>query len=279
MLFRSSATQFSPIGPYAITAGLGSLAATNYSFTFFNGTLTVLAPTTGFVTTDSDGNLVVIGTNGNDCGSGSCGEGGIVINSSNTGSVSVSINGSSAGSFYVNPVTQRVIVYTLDGDDCIVMNGSAILEAHGGNNNDDITGGSGNDVLSGDNGNDTITGASGHDVIVGGDGADRLVGSSGNDILIAGDFVGASYADLRALMNAWLAEVGNGDSTNVDTADSLANTVDLATGNDGDVDKLTGSSGADLFIISASDQITDLKLKSLLDGATNSEGDVVQIIV
>jgi len=115
-------------------------------------------------------------------------------------------------------------------------------------------------------------------VIVGGDGADRLVGSSGNDILIAGDFVGATYSDLRSLMDAWLAEVGNGDATNVDTADSLANTVDLATGNDGDVDKLTGSSGADLFIISASDLITDVKLKVLLDGSTNKEGDVVEII-
>ncbi len=269
----TSATQFSPSGTYTITASLGSLAAMNYTFTFFNGTLTVLPGSTGFVTIDGDGNLVVTGTNGDDSGSG-----GIVINSSSTGAVSVFINGSSAGSFYVNPATQRVIVYSLDGDDSIAMNGPIILEAHGGNGNDDISGGSGNDVLSGDNGNDTVSGANGNDVIVGGDGADRLMGSTGNDILIAGDFVGATYADFRALMDAWIAEVGNGDSTNLDTADAIADSVDVTSSNDNDVDKLTGSSGADLFIVSLSDKITDARLKALIDGVTNSDGDVVEII-
>jgi Ca2+-binding RTX toxin-like protein len=272
------ATQFSPVGNYAINAALGTLAATNYSFSFVNGTLSVQTPTTGFVTTDGNGNLVVIGTGGADC----C-WGGIVIVAgefcNNIGVAAVSINGNVSGLYTLNAANNRVIVYSLGGDDCILMIGSLVLEAHGGDGNDSIIGGSANDVLWGDNGNDEITGASGHDVILGGDGADRLVGASGNDILISGDMVGASYGGLKSLMTSWLAEVGNNDSTNVDTAEALANTVDLTTGNDGDVDKLTGASGADLFIISASDLITDIKLKTLVDGATNSEGDVVQIIL
>jgi len=37
----TDATQYSAVGPYTITAALGTLASTNYSFTFVNGTLTI----------------------------------------------------------------------------------------------------------------------------------------------------------------------------------------------------------------------------------------------
>jgi hypothetical protein len=47
----ATATATSPVGPYAITAAQGSLAATNYSFSFVSGTLTI-APATLTVTAD-----------------------------------------------------------------------------------------------------------------------------------------------------------------------------------------------------------------------------------
>ena len=36
-----AATASSPVGPYTITAGPGSLSATNYGFSFVDGTLTI----------------------------------------------------------------------------------------------------------------------------------------------------------------------------------------------------------------------------------------------
>jgi len=39
----TTATTTSPVGTYPITVTMGTLAAKNYSFTFVNGTLTVVA--------------------------------------------------------------------------------------------------------------------------------------------------------------------------------------------------------------------------------------------
>ena len=43
----TTATAASPVGSYAITAGLGNLAASNYSFNLVDGTLTVTAAPDG----------------------------------------------------------------------------------------------------------------------------------------------------------------------------------------------------------------------------------------
>jgi hypothetical protein len=268
----TAATQFSLPGTYAINAALGTLAASNYDFTFADGSLAISAPTSGYVTTDGDGNLVVIGTGADDCEAG-----GIALNSSTAGDVAVSINGSAFGSYSLDPLTQRVIVYSLGGVDCVSMSGPIILEAHGGDGNDSITGGGGNDVLLGENGDDLVAGLGGNDVVVGGVGSDRLFGSSGNDILIAGDTGEIAYATLRALMNDWLAEVGNGDSSNVDTGSEVADAIDGETV-DSDGDRLSGASGSDLFIISLDDVINDAKLRVYGDDSTNREGDVIQVI-
>ena len=52
--FTSSDTGASPVGTYAITAGLGGLIAQNYTFTFVNGTLSV-TPATLTVTANDAG--------------------------------------------------------------------------------------------------------------------------------------------------------------------------------------------------------------------------------
>ena len=233
-------------------------------------TITIVAPNTVTISRDVAGNLLVVGTAGNDT---------ITVNTIDATHVSITVNGvvqdsntsTAAIDSWTVASTGHAIVYGLVGNDTITMNGSMILEAHGGSGDDDITGGSGNDVLLGGDGNDIITGGAGHDVLVGGFGANRLVGSAGNDILIAGELsaTDSNYGFLSRLSAHWSAGIttdlaGDGDD------DVLA----VNTTTDGK-DMLTGSSGADWFIITVGfDKITDLA-KTM---AQNKDGDLVSDI-
>ncbi|MFQ5565884.1 MAG: calcium-binding protein, partial [Paracoccaceae bacterium] len=64
-----------------------------------------------------------------------------------------------------------------DGDDVL----------RGGDGNDTLSGGDGDDVLRGGDGNDTLSGGDGDDVLRGGDGNDVLIGGRGNDTMRDGD--------------------------------------------------------------------------------------------
>jgi Ca2+-binding RTX toxin-like protein len=148
--------------------------------------------------------LVVYGTAGNDV---------ITINPAKAGQVTVIVNKSNAGTF---AVTGRVIVYALGGNDKVSGNKklAAPLTVFGGDGNDTLTGGAGNDVLIGGNGNDTLNGATGLNLLIGGLGADRLtVTAKSGDILVAGatDYDaggGTGLAALADLIAAWSAPGG-----------------------------------------------------------------------
>ena len=81
-----------------------------------------------------------------------------------------------------SPETDHLTVAALDGDDVVDASGvsgaSALLSLDGGN---------GDDALIGGPGNDTISGGAGDDVLVGGDGIDTLDGGPGDDTLIQGE--------------------------------------------------------------------------------------------
>ncbi len=158
----------------------------------------------------------------------------------------------------------RVRAWGRAGNDRIEVIDLALMAMlHGGEGDDELTGGAGDDRLLGGRGNDKLTGGSGNDFLVGGSGADRIVGSAGHDILVAGD-VANHFTDegLRQISIAWAAT-----KTVNDSVDDL---LDEAVG-DEDYDLLTGSSGADWFILSQGDRVTDFKIQ-------NKDGDVVTII-
>ncbi len=56
----------------------------------------------------------------------------------------------------------------------------------GGDGNDELDGGTGDDLLFGDEGNDELYGRAGNDLLIGGNGDDYLDGGSENDVLIGG---------------------------------------------------------------------------------------------
>jgi Ca2+-binding RTX toxin-like protein len=150
----------------------------------------------------------------------------------------------------------------------------------GGAAADTLTGGAGDDVLVGGDGADNLDGGSGLDVLVGGRGADRLVGASGDDILIAGYTaydaiaydgrgVNTNLAALAAVRAVW---TGPGSvPARIDVLLGLdghppgllqAAGPDARVFDDTSADTLTGSSGADLFLLNkaggaALDRITD----------------------
>jgi Ca2+-binding RTX toxin-like protein len=114
-------------------------------------------------------NVTVMGTNGDDIA--------LVVGDVNGVSVQglaaqVNITGAEAAN-------DRVTINALAGDDVVEASGLAAgsiqLTANGGDNNDILIGGDGNDTLNGDNGDDVIIGGPGTDVLNGGTGDNTVI--------------------------------------------------------------------------------------------------------
>lgn len=160
----------------------------------------------------------------------------------------------------------EIHVWGLGGNDTIdvrALNLNTFID--GGAGNDVLTGGVADDVIIGGDGNDTITGGAGNDVLIGAAGNDRIVGCAGNDILVAGNLKSdLTLAMLRAISSAW----NQSQNVTTDMVDDFLDEVEA----DIDSDKLTGSAGADLFLIDTRDSITDYLFGK---PNTNKDGDVV----
>ena len=118
---------------------------------------------------------------------------------------------------------------------------------------DQLNAGGGPSVLLGGLGADMLVGGSGRDIMIGGPGEDRLVGGKEDDVLIGGSTTDVEDDNaLMVLMAAWTSSGPYVDR--VAAIDALMLVVD-----DGDVDKLTGSSGKDLFYDGLGDDLTDVK--------------------
>jgi hypothetical protein len=203
--------------------------------------------------------LAVGGTTGNDT---------IVFNpGGGSGKVQIVINGVSQGTY--SP-TGHLLAYGQAGDDTIQVSGSLTLPTllFGGDGNDTLKGGNGNNILIGGAGTDSLTGGSGRDLLIGGAGADTLTGNGDDDILIAGSTdYDANAAALFALMSEW----GRTDESYSTRVNHLLNgivsggvTYKLNTGTvhtDTAIDVLYGNSGTDWFLAQTggtnADQVKD----------------------
>jgi Ca2+-binding RTX toxin-like protein len=185
------------------------------------------------------------------------------------GQVTVWVNGALVGTY--SP-TGRLVVRGLAGDDDIQADGNVAVSLwlYGGDGNDRLKGGSGNNILLGGDGDDLLVGGSNRDILIGGKGADRLVGNADDDILIAGwTLFDADEAALAALLGVW-ADPNRGYWERVgvikDTGVGPGNAVKLSAAtvsDEGAADVLTGTSGQDWFFANLSgdgtrDKATDL---------------------
>ncbi|WP_253157615.1 pre-peptidase C-terminal domain-containing protein [Stieleria tagensis] len=202
----------------------------------------------------NNGVLQIIGSNTHDQ---------VSIDQTEDGMLKVHASFLASGNFETFDVStvEKIIGYLCEGDDHFTMAGNIAIPTvvHGGGGDDHLKGGRAS-VLLGDDGDDTLIGGSGQDLLIGGTGSDRLVGSSGNDVLVGGSSNLDDDEDdaLFNLLAEWISDASYQDR--VQTIDELL-TVD----DDNQSDKLTGSSGEDLFFDGLGDQLTDVKTKKSVE--------------
>jgi Ca2+-binding RTX toxin-like protein len=175
----------------------------------------------------------------------------------------VRINGAVVRDDILISTVNEIRAWGREGHDRIELAGLAIKSLlDGGLGDDEVIGAAGRDLIFGGMGNDVLTGAAGDDFLIGGGGADRIVGSAGHDILVAGD-IACHFTDddLRLISLDWAANRAVDDGFADDVLDELSDGFDM----------LTGSSGADWFIISNGDKVTDFKYH-------NTDGDIVTLV-
>lgn len=144
-------------------------------------------------------------------------------------------------------------IYGLAGDDTLVGGaGDDYLE--GGRGADTLVGGAGTDYLQGDTGDDSLHGGADEDTLMGGIGNDQLFGDSGEDVLVAGDgadvLVGGANSD-TLLGQAGADVLVGGNSLN-----------DLYS--EKTYDYLVGGSGFDTYLVSHQDVINDADYSGLI---------------
>jgi len=149
--------------------------------------------------------------------------------------------------------------------------GDLIFNLTGGSGNDIITVGAGNDIIDGDAGNDVVASGAGNDSLTGAGGTDSLTGGAGNDTL-EGD------GGNDTLKGEAGNDVLNGDA-DVDTLDggAGADTVtggagnDIITGGEG-ADKITAGAGSDAVILTEITSAADVIIINSVVGTSEDSG-------
>ncbi|MGE0756201.1 MAG: hypothetical protein AB7F89_01125 [Pirellulaceae bacterium] len=147
------------------------------------------------------------------------------------GHLSVRLNGSELGLY---PTPDRLIAYTLAGDDTIDVADSVHLDAevHAGGGRNTVRTGNGDDVITSAEGNDDIDAGGGHNVVNAGSGRNTIRTGSGDDSVTTGD--GDDDIDTGSGNDSVFAGHGRNQ---VDTGSG----DDSVTAGDGDDDIDTGS--------------------------------------
>jgi len=164
----------------------------------------------------------------------------------------------------------RIVNFMCEGDDHVNMAGNLELPTitDAGAGDDHINGGGGSDIILGRDGNDHLNGGGGNDLLIGGSGFDRLVGGKDDDLLFGGIFSAEQDSDgnpLESFLEDEEALLAIQQIWSDNTRSTAARANDIAgidsffdsLFDDHTADRLTGSSGADLFLLFDGDSGTD----------------------
>jgi PKD repeat protein len=270
--FGDGTTLTSAGAPGAITAGHTYVAAGTYtvSVTVTDDDGGSASQSSSIAISNSNtGVLQISGTAGNDD---------ISIKPGCDGTLIVTVNGTQTTR---SGITQIVITAGA-GNDKIKINpevGQSSI-VFGGDGDDSIKTGAGDDIVIGGNGDDLLHGNDGRDLIIGGWGSDRIVGNSESDILVAGySRFDADPAALGAILSEWTSARSYGQRTaNVMGRDVIVNGVryvfagsrnngntflapdgaDATVFDDGNIDILTGNAAQDLFLFNSDCAVPDV---------------------
>ena len=142
--------------------------------------------------------------------------------------------------------------------------GNDLLIGNAGVN--DLTGNGGDDILVGLDGIDLLTGANGRDILIGGNGSDTLDGGADDDVLVANRTThDTNLTALLALMAELVAHRrrlrhANRSPNRWDDTRSKWHLLSQCRSiiDDGAVDVLTGGGGMDWFVALSTDNVMDL---------------------
>ena len=233
-----------------------------------------------------EGNLLVGGTDGDDS---------IAVRDKVNGTFKVKFEGVVVATYNDSQIGQ-IIIAGGDGNDTLVVENDITKDAqiYGGNGDDELRGGGGNDLLVGGAGNDklkarwandillgeagsdTLAGGEGLDIMIGGLDADKIVGQDDSDILISGTTAhDGNYPALFAIRDEWTSA-----GTTADHVNNIRNGTGLTGGNkflanvtvfdDAAHDTLAGGDGSDWFMANTTgsgviDKITTLSSSDFVD--------------
>ena len=230
-----------------------------------SATLTTTAFITGVGILEVDGQnvLYVVGTSDDDH---------VTINQQGNGQLRVHasfIDDAGGRRFNLGDI-DRIVNFMCEGDDHVNMAGNLELPTitDAGAGDDHINGGGGSDIILGRDGNDHLNGRGGNDLLIGGSGFDRLVGGKDDDLLFGGIFSAEQDSDgnpLESFLDDEEALLAIQQIWSDNTRSTAARANDIAgidsffdsLFDDHTADRLTGSSGADLFLLFDGDSGTD----------------------
>ncbi len=131
------------------------------------------------------GRDMLTGGNGNDLLDGGAGLDSAVFNGAAAARVNLASTAAQATGYGLDRLVSIENVTSGSGND--VLTGTAAANRlTAGSGNDSVVGAGGNDTLEGQTGNDTLDGGRGDDLLNGGDGADMIDGGIGNDVMLGG---------------------------------------------------------------------------------------------
>ena len=212
---------------------------------------------------DDDGNDTVAGGSGNDTVAGANGDDLLVGGSVNDGATKQLVESATSSASDGSDV-----IFGGQGTDTLVGGGwddSAVSDNGRFDHGEQITDGTGNDVIWAGTEDDVVYGANGNDVIGGGQGDDTVYAGGGNDLIFGGKDSGDTgtndYIDLGAGDDVVYASAGADQLFGQEGDDDLFSgagndTVDGGAGDDtlwggGGDDSFTGGDGVDTFVFAS----------------------------